>query len=102
MNRGDSGERRLDLEIKRERSEYQLERDRREDKDMRIMRWILLMMALGVFLYAFLGVTVFAWRHAGEVLAILVSGVLGSALRDPLVAFWQKASPFPKRELPPT
>lgn len=83
MNKPTAAVPREDLAFKRE--EYHLERDKLQDKDARIMKWIifgLLLLGLG---FSFAG-TLLDWSGASHTFTALVS-LIGGNLIKPLIAF---------------
>lgn len=66
--------------LRYKRETYALTREQREDKDMRIMRWVIFIGIFLLFSYGFLGVTAFTWRGADYVLTAVLSVILGNRL----------------------
>lgn len=82
----DPDERRDDLALKRD--EYALERGKREDKDIRMMRLTIFWLLVGVFVLALLGVTAFDWPAAGYILTAYLSAIAGNMMQVHLAAFF--------------
>lgn len=80
----DPAERRFDLQMKRD--SCALEKDKRTDTDIRIMRWILFGMGLVVFLGSLVG-TVVDWTGASYILTAFVSAAFGHTVRIPIKLF---------------
>ena len=88
----DPDEQRYDLEFKRERDSYALERGRREDKDMRVMRWIVFCLLIAVFIFSLLGITVFNWTVSGYILTAFLSAIAGNMIQVPITALFGTSS----------
>ncbi len=80
MSRPPDSESRDDLAFKRE--EYDLERDKTQDRDARIMKWIVFALAVSGLVVSFAG-TLLGWNGASHTFTALLS-LLGGNLIRPL------------------
>ena len=87
MSNPDSSER---VRIRSE--EYDLQRRKTEDKEVRIIRWAVFVSGFLIFWYSFLGSTIWEWRGAGQILTILLSALVGMAVKNPFAALFRKAT----------
>ena len=68
--------------VSERRAEHELDRDRGFDEDVRMMRKTVFWLLVGLFVGSAVG-TFAGWEGASHVLAVLVSGVVGTLIQNP-------------------